>query len=26
VANECMEAPEWPGVWALGDCAVVPGE
>ena len=22
--NEYMEVPEWPGVWALGDCAVVP--
>lgn len=22
--NEFMEAPGWPGVWALGDCAVVP--
>jgi NADH dehydrogenase len=19
-----MEVPEWPGVWALGDCAVIP--
>jgi NADH dehydrogenase len=24
VVNDCMEAPEWPGLWALGDCAVVP--
>ncbi len=24
VANEYMEVPEWPGVWTLGDCAVVP--
>ncbi len=24
VANEFMEVPDWPGVWALGDCAVVP--
>jgi NADH:ubiquinone reductase (H+-translocating) len=24
VANERMEVPEWPGVWTLGDCAVVP--
>lgn len=23
-ANEYMEAPAWPGVWALGDCAAVP--
>jgi len=22
--NGYMEAPEWPGVWALGDCACVP--
>ena len=24
VANEYMEVPEWPGVWALGDCALIP--
>jgi len=24
VANEYMEVLEWPGVWALGDCAVIP--
>jgi NADH dehydrogenase len=24
IVNEYMEVPEWPGVWALGDCAVVP--
>jgi len=24
VANEYMQVPGWPGVWALGDCAVVP--
>jgi NADH dehydrogenase len=24
VVNESMEVPEWPGVWALGDCAVIP--
>jgi NADH dehydrogenase len=23
VANGHMEIPEWPGVWALGDCAVI---
>jgi NADH dehydrogenase len=23
-ANEFLEAPEWPGVWALGDCACIP--
>jgi NADH dehydrogenase len=22
--NECMEVEGWPGVWALGDCALVP--
>jgi len=24
VVNEFLEVPEWPGVWALGDCALVP--
>jgi NADH:ubiquinone reductase (H+-translocating) len=24
VANECLQVPDWPGVWALGDCALVP--
>ena len=24
VANDCMQVPDWPGVWALGDCALVP--
>ncbi|MBM3226771.1 MAG: hypothetical protein FJZ47_23655 [Candidatus Tectomicrobia bacterium] len=24
ITNSCMEVPEWPGVWALGDCALVP--
>ncbi len=24
VADECLRVPEWPGVWALGDCALVP--
>jgi NADH dehydrogenase len=24
IVNEYMEVPEWPGVWALGDCAMVP--
>ncbi len=24
VVNEFMEVPDWPGVWALGDCALVP--
>ena len=22
--NEFLEVPDWPGVWALGDCALVP--
>ncbi len=24
MVNEYMEVPEWPGVWALGDCAWIP--
>ncbi len=24
VVDECLAVPEWPGVWALGDCALVP--
>ena len=24
IANAYMEVPEWPGVWALGDCALIP--
>jgi NADH dehydrogenase len=24
VANEFMEVPDWEGVWAVGDCAVIP--
>jgi NADH dehydrogenase len=24
VANDCLQVPNWPGVWALGDCAFVP--
>lgn len=24
LANEFLEVPGWPGVWALGDCALVP--
>ncbi len=24
VVNEYLEVPDWPGVWALGDCARVP--
>lgn len=26
VTDEFMELPEWPGVWALGDCAAVPNQ
>jgi NADH dehydrogenase len=24
LVNEFLEVPDWPGVWALGDCALVP--
>jgi NADH dehydrogenase len=24
LVNEYLQAPDWPGVWALGDCALVP--
>lgn len=24
LVNEFLEVPDWPGVWALGDCAAVP--
>ena len=24
LVNECLEVPDWPGVWAQGDCALVP--
>ena len=24
IVNEYLEVPDWPGVWAVGDCAVVP--
>jgi NADH dehydrogenase len=24
IADQCLRVPEWPGVWALGDCARVP--
>lgn len=24
VADACLQVPGWPGVWALGDCALVP--
>ncbi len=24
VVNACLQLPQWPGVWALGDCVAVP--
>ena len=24
IVDDCLRVPEWPGVWALGDCALVP--
>ncbi len=24
LVNSCLQIPQWPGVWALGDCAAVP--
>lgn len=24
VADDCMQVPQFPGVWALGDCALIP--
>jgi NADH:ubiquinone reductase (H+-translocating) len=24
ITDQCMQVPGWPGVWALGDCALVP--
>jgi NADH:ubiquinone reductase (H+-translocating) len=24
LANACLQVPDWPGVWTLGDCAFVP--
>jgi NADH dehydrogenase len=24
IVNECLQVPDWPGVWAVGDCALVP--
>jgi NADH dehydrogenase len=24
LANEFLEVPDWPGVWALGDCTLIP--
>jgi NADH dehydrogenase len=26
VVNEFLEVPQWPGVWSLGDCAMVPDQ
>jgi len=26
LVNECLEVPDWPGVWALGDCALIPDQ
>lgn len=26
LANEYLEVPDWPGVWALGDCALIPNK
>jgi NADH dehydrogenase len=26
VVNESLEVPDWPGVWALGDCALIPDQ
>jgi NADH dehydrogenase len=25
LVNACLRVPQWPGVWALGDCGAVPG-
>ncbi|MDF0645172.1 MAG: NAD(P)/FAD-dependent oxidoreductase [Nitrospira sp.] len=24
LVNDCLQVPGWPGVWALGDCALIP--
>jgi NADH dehydrogenase len=24
LANEFLQVPDWPGIWALGDCALIP--
>jgi NADH dehydrogenase len=24
--HDCLEVPGWPGVWALGDCALIPDQ
>jgi NADH dehydrogenase len=26
LVNESLEVPDWPGVWALGDCALIPDQ
>jgi NADH dehydrogenase len=26
LVNDCLEVPGWPGVWALGDCALIPDQ
>lgn len=26
LVNDCLEVPDWPGVWALGDCASIPDQ
>lgn len=26
LVNDCLEVPDWPGVWALGDCAFIPDQ
>ncbi len=26
LVNDCLEVPDWPGVWALGDCALIPDQ
>lgn len=26
LVNDCLKVPDWPGVWALGDCALIPDQ
>ena len=26
LVNDCLEVHDWPGVWALGDCALIPDQ
>lgn len=26
LVNDCLDVPGWPGVWALGDCALIPDQ